>query len=869
MNAMRLAVFSLMLCSIFVSCTETEVTNVDAGVSRELAKERKKNLAKISYDLSFVIPEEKSAPIIGSQVISFTTKNAETPVILDFNVPATHLKSVIINSTAMTTAQIVNEHIALDPGMIKKGFNKVEIEFTAGDLSLNRNDDYLYTLFVPDRASTAFPCFDQPDLKARYKLKLDIPSAWKAISNAAVENEETSGDRRSLTFGWSDLMSTYLFSFVAGKFEVDTASFDGFQMRMLHRETDTAKVNANMDDVFELHYEALRWLEDYTGVKYPFQKFDFALIPGFQYGGMEHVGAIQYRASRLFLDESATLDDKIGRSMLIAHETAHMWFGNLVTMEWFDDVWLKEVFANFMASKITEPKFPEVDHDLNFLFAHFPQAYAVDRTSGANAIKQNLENLKNAGSMYGATIYHKAPIVMKQLEKTMGENAFKLAIRQYLQDFEHKNANWSDLVEIFDLRTEENIAQWSKVWIEEPGMPFIDLEFVNTERVRKYDIVQYDLTGGNSTWAQNYTVLFSYDDSDIAFPIYHGDVHYVITKNLDTYAPQFIQLNADGLGYGVFSYGLDYVRDEFLFNKARVDIPRIDGELRRGAAYISLHEFLLYEGLNPQLYLSFLEDYVREERQDLMVGYLLDNLELIYWKFMPKEHRLENAQSIEGTLLNKFNWTDDQELKALLLKKYIRLVQTDGGLQRLKDLWSGEWTPKGVELSENDRINLAFEIAIRDGAEGSKVLDALLAELSNQDKIARVKFIMPALSADESVRDEFFNGLMSAENRAHESWVLSALRYLHHPLRTGTSIKHLKASLDVLEELQRTGDIFFPKRWLDNTLWAYNSSEAVAIVSQYLQDNPGLDDKLKQKVLQSSDMLFRAERDISAYLQKQ
>ncbi len=112
----------------------------------------------------------------------------------------------------------------------------------------------------------------------------------------------------------------------------------------------------------------------------------------------------------------------LGRASVIAHETAHMWFGDLVTMRWFNDVWMKEVFANFMAAKIVNPSFPEVNHELRFLLSHYPAAYEVDRTPGANAIRQPLANLNEAGSLYGAIIYQKAPIVMRHLESLMGED---------------------------------------------------------------------------------------------------------------------------------------------------------------------------------------------------------------------------------------------------------------------------------------------------------------------------------------------------------------------------------------------------------------------------------------------------------------
>ena len=137
----------------------------------------------------------------------------------------------------------------------------------------------------------------------------------------------------------------------------------------------------NRDALIDLHVEALAWLEAYTAIPYPFGKFDFVLIPSFQFSGMEHPGAIYYNASSVMLDRTATHAQQLARANVIAHEVAHLWFGDLVTMKWFDDVWTKEVFAGFLADKVVNPMFPAVDHDLRFLWQHYPGAYDVDRTA--------------------------------------------------------------------------------------------------------------------------------------------------------------------------------------------------------------------------------------------------------------------------------------------------------------------------------------------------------------------------------------------------------------------------------------------------------------------------------------------------------
>ena len=161
-------------------------------------------------------------------------------------------------------------------------------------------------------------------------------------------------------------------------------------------------------------------------------------MPAFQFGGMEHPGAVWYRAESLFLDPTASRSQELGRASLIAHETAHMWFGDLVTMQWFNDVWMKEVFANFMAAKIAGPAFPDLDLDLRFFQAHHPTAYGVDRTAGANPIRQDLENLREAGLALRRDHLPEGADRHAPAGNLVGETAFRDGLRRYLEP--HRSA---------------------------------------------------------------------------------------------------------------------------------------------------------------------------------------------------------------------------------------------------------------------------------------------------------------------------------------------------------------------------------------------------------------------------------------------
>src|ERR1700694_439895 len=150
-----------------------------------------------------------------------------------------------------------------------------------------------------------------------------------------------------------------------------------------------------------------------------------------------------------------------------------MWFGDLGTMQWFNDVWMKEVFANFMADKITQGSPGAGNYELKFLTTHFPRAYAVDRTAGANPIPQPLDNTQEAGTLYGAIIYDKAPVMMRQLERLMGAGAFRDGLRAYLKKYSFGNATWPDLIGLLAARTTADLQAWNRVWVNTPGRPLV------------------------------------------------------------------------------------------------------------------------------------------------------------------------------------------------------------------------------------------------------------------------------------------------------------------------------------------------------------------------------------------------------------
>lgn len=826
----------------------------EPGVSEALAQERAATISDLHYALSFEIPEHRSDPVTGTATIRFTLKSASR-VVLDFEQPREHTKDIKVND-APVDAQFVNGHIVIPAAATKAGQNSVSVQFIAGDEALNRGEDFLYTLFVPARARLAFPCFDQPDLKGRYTLSLGMISGWHAVANGVQGADWITGRHSRYQFQETEPLPTYLFAFAAGNFKVETAERNGRTFHMYHRETDAAKVARNRDALFDLHAKALAWLEDYTGIKYPWGKFDFVLIPSFQFGGMEHPGAIFYNASSMMLDESATQNQLLNRASTIAHETSHMWFGDLVTMRWFNDVWMKEVMANFMAAKIVNPSFPEVNHELRFLLAYYPPAYEIDRTAGANPIRQRLANLDEAGSLYGNIIYDKAPVVMRQLERILGEQSFREGLREYLKRFSFANATWLELIQILDDRTPEDLAAWSHVWVEERGRPQVVTTLESDEKgnIKRLAFTQHDPLKRGLVWPQKLDIALGYWDGIKHLEANISGATATVPQASGMPAPLFVLPTGGGIGYGDFT--LDARSRRYLLDH----IEDISDPLTRASALVTLWEELLDHRVSPDDFLALAIRALPRERDEQNTQLLLRDLAETYWQFLPEEERLKRAAELETLLREGIARATTASRKSAWFTAFREVARTPESVEWLRRLWAREETIEGLPLVEADEIALSGALAVREVSGSEKILAAQLERTQNPDRKARFEFVMPFLSADPKVREQAFERLRDVKNRRREPWVLEALTYLHHPLRAQTSEKYIRESLDLLPEIQRTGDIFFPKRWADATLGGHRSPEAARIVKDYLEQSPQLAERLRWVVLSSADDLLRAAK---------
>ena len=818
-------IFQTLILFLFASLLSLPMTNAqehcyDAGVSCELAEWRKATIKDVEYKLMFDFMDN-----IGSVDIIFEV-NEPQEIIVDFrNTDLVRSVCVVNNRNESTTYTLDKEHIIISKESIVAGRNCVGISFDIDNQSLNRKPDFLYTLLVPDRARTLFPCFDQPDMKAKYNLSLTLPEGWVAVSNTAVSKVEGN----TVTFAPTEPLSTYLFSFVAGKFDSRTYDDGNHRFTAYYRETDPKRL-AQLDTIFEQVAASLEWLEEYTGIPYPFAKYDLIMLPGFQYGGMEHTGATLYNDSQMFLGENPTLDEELRRIQLIAHETAHMWFGDYVTMAWFNDVWTKEIFANYFAARMTEPLFPDVNHRLNRLKTYTHAAYNEDRTAGRTAIRQELDNLNNAGLIYGQTIYNKAPIVMDKIVELMGEEAFRAGVQEYLRTYAYGNATWNDLVAILDKHSTEDITQFSHAWVERPHMPIIYLTKENG---------CYHIVDNEPLWQQRFNCYVVYKNGTteiVEVEVKPESGNITLPRKAEVVIP-----NCDGRGYGLFvmpNKSIEWMMEH---------IGEVEDDLMRQSMVTMLNE--VYEWRNSatecdvRKWLNFLLDYIPREKNYLVAstlnGYLTKPM--LEVGTAEDEARLwEIATTCENTALRR-------RLKMTLA----HVMRYEDVYTKMYDLWK---TKSDTTLNESDYMTLAYELAVRYPERYDEIYTTQFERISNADRRSQFEYIMRGTHPDREVRDVLFESLMEPANRRIEPWTATLLGYLNHHLRQEEAVKHIYRGLEEIEEVQRTGDIFFPRNWAGALLGGHTSDEAKAEVERFLSDHPELNQLLRNKILQAGDM---------------
>ncbi|MEZ5307787.1 MAG: M1 family aminopeptidase [Pyrinomonadaceae bacterium] len=886
-----------------------DVPDVEPGVSKELAMWRSRVYSNVSYDLKLSLGKS-SETLSGTVRVRLDLESNALqdqkpfPIILDWRKIAGHEdKSRILRARVNGVERdprIVSEHLIFEEGT-RNGENIIEIDFVSPILksgaAITRyidsedQNEYIYSLFVPSDASTAIPVFDQPDLKAAFGLTVTAPSDWKVIGNEKAVSIKAEGETVTTEFAKTKPISTYIFSFSAGPFElfgegkVNADVSSDPPIRIFVRKSQARKFETHREEVFRINREGIRYLEKYFDFKFPFSKYDLVLIPEFPFGGMEHAGSTYIRERSVIFPSEPTADSIIGRASVLLHEAAHQWFGDTVTMRWFDDLWLKEGFATFMANKAMGEVLPDYNAWKTFYERTKPGAYATDVTKGTTPIFQEIPNLNSAKSAYGNIVYQKAPSFLKQAEFYLGESEFQAGVRDFLKSHAYANAGWEDLASAFEKSSNRDLSKWAEAWVGKSGVPIVRLTKGEMHyypvrgkvhgTVRIYGLKQEDPLGQSSVWPFKTRILMRFEDGtekieDVALSRAETDAklgfaRYTLAipngSRVVAREPVFVFPNYQDKAYGIFlldpvslDYALKHVGDE-------------KDPFLRSMMWGALWDSVRFTELDPAVWVDLALRELPLEKDETTVSSILGKLQIALQYYLEGEARRGFAERSEKVLQRMMSSSNSNASLISVFNAYRNIVRSKAGIIFLKSTLPAENERKATDvtvaklrelLRTKDHFDTAKKLAAINDREAGVILDKLSKQFTD-DGSRRDAYSARAAFPDAKLKAEYFRDFLSNKDIS-ESWIEAAASSWNVPDQADLTKPYLNQALSELPNLKRDRKIFFVNGWLSSFIGGQTTAEAAKTVGDFLEKNPDLDIDLRRKVLERLDGLERAAR---------
>ena len=792
--------------------------NPKKGTSQELAEQRKATISNVRYDLTFNIPAGQKEKVTGKAIISFNLKS-KTDVVLDFQ---GKINGDVYVGKKKRKVSTKNNHIIVPMKYLKPGLVLLSFQFTSQNDALERNGDYLITHFDTNDASSVFPCFDQPDIEAKYETHLNAPEGWKAI----VCHEEKP-------------LPSRLYSFVVGNFQEKISTREGYPIRALYGEKDPAKV-LQLEKVFDETAASLKWMESYTGMKYPFKECSLVILPDYQSGSTEFLGYTLLDDQNVFLDESPTKEEERSRNEFIAHETSHLWFGAMVGLKDPEETWAKEIVANFLASKITRRQFSKTEYDLNFIRTHLARAMAIDRTEGTHPIAIPMDNLSHTSMLHDYIICDKVPVMMRMLEDIMGETSMQNGLRAFLRNYSYKEATWDDLLNTLDKEAPAaGVRQFSEVWIQQKGMPVIHTSYKDGQLI----ISQTDPLGRGLCWRQKFLVFVIYNLGS------SRTIHVDMQQPIMTYKlngkPSFIIPNYDGRGYGRFTLDDEYVAQLPL----RLITTRND--MNRYLLLETIHDHYLMGKVNPS-YFGEIYRLMMKEKNPLIMSTAIDHMFKIAFDMTPSQR-----STLELCMMDLLGENKSKECRQIIIRKLAKNMTSPDVMRQINSIWEKHNEP--TIFDEHDYMDMAYRLAMLQPERWQEILDIQRSRLETEDLKKEFDYVSRACNPDEKKRADLFNSLLKPKNRQQEPWALHALDLLSADFYEPGNLDYITTSLSSLKDIQKNSDVYFPVNWMKNLLAHHKSVIAKQAVENFLSANPNYPDNLKNNVLEAAWTLLNQE----------
>jgi tricorn protease interacting factor F2/3 len=604
----------------------------------------------INYELTFE-PDLKKFTFEGSESITADCKKLTNSISMncaELKIISCRIKSKgkIIQSTPKLNEKKEELQIKLSEKIKGKIIIDLEFQGILNDrlLGFYRSQyvqkgktKYLATTqFEAADARRAFPCWDEPEAKATFDISIIADNKFTAISNMPVKSKKKMGNKTLYDFSKTPVVSTYLIYLGVGEFEYLTGKVGKIQIRVVTTKGNKSKGKFSLD----LGKKLLTSYEKYFGIKYPLPKLDLIAVPDFAAGAMENWGAITFRETILLYDpKTSSTRTKQFIAEVISHEIAHQWFGNLVTMKWWNDLWLNESFATFMATKFVDKFYPEWDLWNQFVEDAMNVAMGLDSLKTTHPIDVKVNSPAEIREIFDAISYDKGGCVLRMLENYVGEPNFQKGLKKYLSDFKYQNAQGQDLWNAIGKASKMPVSSMVNTWLKQPGFPLVEINQDGTtlKLKQKRYLLEPDKKFNKGLWS---------------IPLSLG-LESEISKKLFTKKSMSVKLPKNTLGF-VANYGrkgfyrVKYDEGILLDLKMLVDEKRIP-PIDRWAIQNDLFSLCVSGDEKVRNYLDFSDAYFDEDSYLASVN-VAHNLASLYFRAFDEPF----TEEIRGYAINYF-----------------------------------------------------------------------------------------------------------------------------------------------------------------------------------------------------------------------
>jgi aminopeptidase N len=797
----------------------------NAFLSQVDAAARSARVSNVDYVLDFTLTGKESFG--GATTLSFDLNDASSPLTIDLD-KAT-VKSVTVNGKSVKP-QYNGWFITLAADSLVKGRNTVAIVYerphsTNGE-GLHRMVDpvdgrvYTYSHFEPAAAHQMFAAFDQPDLKGTYQVNVTAPADWEVISTTRETSVAPNGDARRWTFPKSKKLSPYNFSMHAGPYKKWEDTSGKYPMRLFARQSVAQQIKPA--EWFKYTKAGLSFFDDYFGVPYQFGKYDQILVPDFLYGAMENAGAITFAERGFMYKADMTSEQRQRLAAVIMHEMAHQWFGDLVTMKWWNGLWLNESFASFMGTLATAEATEFKDAWRAFYSDGKQDAYMQDQSSTTHPIEVPVPSTQNAFDNIDSITYAKGASTLMQLRHLLGADVFRKGVHNYLVKYQYRNATLDDFIGSLGEAAGRDLKGWTKEWLYQPGVDTIAANYsCKNGKIASFSLDQSASRQFPTLREQRVQVAsFRMDGKQLKLDRNVA----IIYKGAKTAVPGLVGAACPDLVYPNYEdWGFVKVQlDKRSFDTARASLAGVGDPLLRAMLWQSLWDGVRDAKLPLNEFITTALNNAPQEKDYTLLGDVLGKVGAAksYLSAMDPN----SAYAVQaGRQLEDMAWNaavaakGNDDFQRRWFGTYIAMASSRPALDRLAALLDGKQTLEGLSINQDLRWSIIGRLNRFDYPGAANLLKAE-QERDKSDSGQSAALAATVMRPDPAVKTEWLGTIQDTKTKLPFSKVRTAMGGLYPTEQRALAEQSADQRLAKLPELDKSAGPVFMRAYGPNMI---------------------------------------------------